>query len=215
MENEIIDNDEEEGIFIKEINGKKCLHYKLEYEGTKFLKHPKFIKWLNGQKNEIGKKDHLYRCKYCNIFIYPEIDDFNCCNHTTYDPICLCCGSIFHGNFYCCSRRGLIEVSKRYILDGRYTCNLKKNDGLFDCMKSIPFIFNLVFIGTFYFGLFFHRKYKDGKRGCSCYETKGTKLSRLAAFIGFSFVFVLSLVYFIPFVIIYIIYLIIFFKNYS
>ena len=52
MENELIDNDEEEGIYIKEINGKKCLHYKLDYEGIKFLKEPKFLKWLNSQKKK-------------------------------------------------------------------------------------------------------------------------------------------------------------------
>ena len=207
MENELIDNDEEEGIYIKEINGKKCLHYKLDYEGIKFLKEPKFLKWLNSQKKEIGKKDYLYMCKHCNIFIYPEIHNFKCCFYSSYDPICLCCGSIFHGNSYCCPKRGLIEVSQMYILDGRYTCNLREGDGVIECLKSIPLIFNLVSIGTVYFGLFLHRRYKDGKSGCSCYETKGTKCSNIAINIGFGFVLILSLVYFIPFIIIYFIYL--------
>ena len=215
MENDLIDNDDEERIYIKEISGNKCLHYKLKYEGVKFLKEPKFVKWLNEQKKEIGKVDYILFCRRCNIFIYHKNIDFKCCQYTTYDPICLYCGSIFHGDSYCCSRRGLEEVSSRYILDGRYTCNIKEGEGVLECLKSIPFIFNLVFIGTIYFGLFLHRRYKDGINGPSSYEIKGTKCSTIAIFIGFAFVLILSLVFFIQFIIIYFIYLIFFFKNYS
>ena len=62
------------------------------------------------------------------------------------------CGNIFEGNSYWSIKIGIIEVSDRYILDGAYTCNIKKDYGIFECLKSIPFKFKLVFIGTIYFG---------------------------------------------------------------
>ena len=163
-----------------------------------------------GKKKEIGKDDYILRCNHCNIFIYHKNADFKCCHYTTYDPICLYCGSFFYGESYCCLRRSLEEVSSRYILDGRYTCNIKEGDGVLECLKSIPFIFNLVFIGTIYFGLFLHRRYKEGANEYSSYEVKHTKCSNMAIFIGFAFVLILSLVYFIQFIIIYFIYLIFF-----
>ena len=215
MENVIIDNDEEEGIYIKEINGKKCLHYKLEYERITFLKDPTFVKWLNEQKDEIGEIDHIYMCRVCNIFVYYKGTDYKCCNHFNYITICLYCGSFYEIDNYCCLRRGLIEISSRYLLNGIYTCNLKDGEGILGCIKSIPFIFYLSFISTFYFGLFLHRKYKNIKAKFSSYGRKDTKFSHIAFNIGLMFILVISLVYSIQFIILYFIYLIIFFKNYS
>ena len=215
MENDLLDN-EEDGIYTKIICGKKCLHYKINYNGLKFLKDPRFIKWLNEQKELIGKRYKLGMCKSCNFFVYyKDFRGFKCCFSSNHTRVCLYCGNFYAGGSYCCAKTGLIEVSSRYILDGRYTCNIKKRGGALECLKSIPFVFNLVFIGTFYFGIFFHRKIKMGEKDISSYEHRGTKCGNYAAYISFSVILVIAFVYFIPFNIIYFIYLIIFFKGYS
>ena len=213
MENEIIDN-EEEGIYIKEIEGIKCLHYKLEYKDSKILNDPRFLKWLNDEKK--SKKSYLSMCTKCNTFKYTG-ENIKCCNHPYFEPICTSCGRRFAGDSYCCAKRGIVEVSSRYILDGSYTCGLY-GDRLFNCFKAIPFIFNLVFIGTLYYGIFLHRSLKNNKRNnkkISSYEQIDTACGTIAINISFLCILVLSFVYFLPFIPIYFIYLIIFFKNYS
>ena len=130
--------------------------------------------------------------------------------------ICEYCGRIYYGQSYCCPITGLFGVSSEYILDGRYTCDYTKTDGKFNCFKSIPFLFNLVFIGTIYFGFFMKRTLKHGEKYYSTYETDDRSNGKiLVYFFFFLFTLAMSIIYFFPFFIIYIGYLIIFFKDYE
>ena len=133
MENELLDN-EEDGIYTKEICGKKCLHYKINYNGLKVLEDPRFNKWLNEQKSLIDKGYYLSMCKKCNIFVYYKVlKDFICCSSPNTALVCLYCGNFYSGESYCCAKTGLIEVNKNYILNGNYTCNYKEGDK--ECIK--------------------------------------------------------------------------------
>ena len=216
MENNLIENDEETRIYIEEICQKRCLHYKFNFKGENIFKNQKFLKWLNEEKIRKGKKGTIYICENCNIFIYEEfLKDFHCCENSLIHMLCEYCGKIYYGQSYCCAINGLINVSEEYFLDGRYTCNFKKTDGFLECIKSIPFVFNLVFIGTIFFGLYLKRTSKKGKEYYSTYESNDSKSM---VFVIISFMLsnlILSLIYFFPFFIIYIIYLINFFLNYE
>ena len=52
MEYSLVDS--EEGIYIKNINGINCLHYKIDYSEQNFFKDNRFKNWLN---EEIKKKE--------------------------------------------------------------------------------------------------------------------------------------------------------------
>ena len=206
MENNLINNDESEGIYTKEINGEICLHYKLDYAEQNILTNAKFKNWLQNEIRKKGKNKYLVMCKNCKMFIY--LDNFissirfDCCEKKSYLNLCLYCGSFFKEGFYCCAKNGLIRTFGSLLFNGQYS--LFKYDDI-DTMKCFPFIFHLIFIGTFYIGLFFQRKLKLYNKEYENYSTKGSSLSKI---IGILFILVQSFVYFFPFIIIYLLYII-------
>ena len=218
MEYSLVDS--EEGIYIKNINGINCLHYKIDYPEQNFFKDNRFKKWLNEEIKKKGKTDYIFMCTKCNIFAYlsgnDEIMSFYHCNDSSLSSmklLCLYCRKTFSAGKYCCARRGIISDFQDYLLDGCYSCIFTKNSDLRDCIKSIPFIFNLIFIGTIFYGLFLHRKIKVGNDKYINYEIKGTKLSGISIVFAALFFLIHSFVYFFSFSIIYFIYLIIFCKR--
>ena len=227
MENTLIDVEENENN-IKEINGLLCFQYKMKYKGERILKTNKFKLWLKEEKRKKGNKDLLYYCDNCNIFCYFQYQkerlSFKClCNLSMKNKICTYCGYQYYGAHCCCARRGFKESFKYYLLNGRYTCNINKTDGIFDCMKAYSCIFNFLFIGTIYCGLFYKRLLKKclTDKNIDCYEYKNNSsrnqfsLSNISLYISILFILVYCIIYYVPFTIIYFIYLIIFFKNYD
>ena len=216
MENSLTENSEERRIYIEEICQRRCLRYKLNYKGENIFKNKKFLKWLNEEKIRKGKKGTIYICDKCNIFIYDEsLRDFHCCKNNLINMVCKYCGKIYYGQSYCCAINGLINVSEEYLLDGRYSCNFKNSDEGLECFKSFPLAFNLIFIGTIFFGFYLKRTSKKGKEYYSTYESNYSKSMKFVILFFVLFDIILSLIYIFPFVIIYIIYLIKFFVDYE
>ena len=215
MENDLLEG-EEDSVYTKEICGKKCLHYKLHYKDEKMIKDKRFIKWLNEEKrNNKNKENYFLKCQNCHFCVYSYKEDYSCCEKKSLICICLFCGEIFHGSSYCCARRGLLEISNQYILYFSYACNFKKGDGFLESFKVMPFIFNLIFIGTIYVGFFCHRKLTVGNSEFSNYEHRTSLLARSALIIFGLFTLIMSFVFFFHFLIIYFIYLIIYTMHYK
>ena len=207
MENLI---DEEEQVYFQEINGIKCLHYKVKYNNQNIVKDNRFKNWLKEEINKKGKFGNLYRCNKCNLFAY--VKDYkegqlfkNSNDHSCADKyFCSYCGNIFYGDSYCCAKRGLKSDF--------YICFFGPSSGdSLEAIKYIPLLFNIVFIGSIYFSLFLDRKLKVKYDEFSCYGFKSTKLSEFAIKIGYLFIFLNSFLYFFVFIIIYFIYLILYF----
>ena len=194
MENSNLEEEE----CIEIINNEVCYFNKNNYASNQILKNPLFLKWWNEEKRKKGEKGFLKQCEQCNIFFYLTRSnyDFKCKNNHYLNPICNYCACIFHGGSYCCAKRSLISVFRLYLLNGCYSCNTNQSDGLLECIKAAPFIFNLVFVGSFYYGLFFHIRIIVKEQKYSCYEQKTTPLSKAAVNNGY-------------------IYLIIFFQGYK
>ena len=209
MENILINNDENEGIYTKDINGEICLHYKLNYANQNILTDSKFKNWLNNEIKKKGKNKYLVMCKNCNLFIYLKdslgIFYIQCCDKKNFLNLCLYCGSFFKEGSYCCVKNGLKWSFGLLLFNGKYEC-FKYED--VDTLKYFPFLFHLIFIGTFYTGLFLHRKLTVNNNPYENYTSKGTSISLTATLIGILFIFVQSIVYFFPFIIIYFIYII-------
>ena len=177
MENDLIDNDKD-SVYTKFISGRECFHYKLKYKGQNIFKDKSFIKWFEEQKRIYGKINNIYLCHNCNFFIYSNYSDYDCCNKKCTDYICTYCGNIFKISSYCCAMRGLFEVSHSFLLY-HYECGLTPGNPLAECLKRTPFIFNLICIGTIYWGFFLERKYKKGNYEYSNYVDKNTVGSSL------------------------------------
>ena len=207
MENLI---DEEEKVYFREINGIKCLHYKAKYNNQNIVKDNRFKNWLKEEINKKGKFCILYRCDKCNLFAY--VKDYkegqlfkNSNDHSCADKyFCSYCGNIFYGDSYCCAKRGLKSVFYKFLFG--------PNNGEFlYVFRFIPLIFNILFIGSIYFSLFLHRKYKVEDCEFSSYELKDTKLSNFAIIIAVLFILLNSFLFFFAFIIIHLIYLILYF----
>jgi hypothetical protein len=199
------------------INNEVCFINKYNYSSKKLFENPSFLKWWNEEIRKKGKEGILKQCEECNIFCYlnKNIRSFRCQKNHYFIPTCIYCGCTFSGDCYCCIKRSLESDFGDYLLDGFYSCNINQTNGIIECIKAAPFIFNLVFAGSLYFGLFFHRKIKVDEKLYSSYEKRETFLSKASVIIAIMFFLVHSVVYFFPFIIIYLIYLIIFFKGYK
>ena len=206
MENELIAD--EDKVYIKEINGIRGIHYKINYNNQNFLKDERFKKWLNEEKIKKGKSAPLYKCKNCDIFLYGEYDEvksFPHCDKFIFDElICSFCGKLYHGYSYCCPKRGLTDDFLFFFFNTFYIDFL-------DCGKYIPLFFNIIFIGNIFYSLFLHRKYKIENNEFGCYDDKWTKPSIFTRIIALLFALILSFVYFFGFIIIYFIFLILYF----
>ena len=192
------------------INNETCFHdfYQDRDEGE-LIKNPVFKKWLKEQIRKKGRGD-LYFCKYCNIYSYLKHQkDFRCNGEHWYsENVCLYCGQIFYLYCYCCAKYGLDYAFRLYLFEGSYSFH---RDGI----KIIPYIFNLIFVGTIYFGLFYHRRVGFENIKYLNYEHRTDIIPRIAFIIATLFFLVISLVYFIPFIFIYLFYLIFFLVNYN
>jgi len=202
---------------IEIINNEVCFINTNNYLGKKLFENPLFLKWQNEEIKKKGKDGILVQCEECNIFCYLSkfANSLKCQKNHYFIPTCNYCGCTFKGDAYCCIKRSLESDFGDYLLDGFYSCNINQSDGLIECIKAAPFIFNFVFAGSLYFSLFFHRKIKLDEKVFSSYEKRQTALSNASVIIATMFFLVHSVVYFIPFIIIYLIYLIIFFKGYK
>ena len=206
MENELINIEDE--VYIKEINGIKAIHYKINYNNQNILKDKIFKNWLNEEiTKKKGKKCTLYKCSKCDFFLYGkfgEIISFPHCK-ANLDTICSYCGKQYHDWSFCCSKRGLMNTFFDYFFP-----TYKETD-CYDYNKLIPFLFNIFFIGMIYCSIFLYQKLKVGNEEFSCYLYKDTKLSHFAMVISVFFTLLYSLVYFFVFLIIYFLYLILYF----
>ena len=201
----------EEEKCIELINNESCFHdFHQGRDEGEIIKNPIFKKWLKEQIRNKGRGG-LYLCDECNIYSYLKSGkDFMCKGehcHSKY--ICLYCGHDFYGDCYCCAKNGLKHTFRGYLFEGCYSFHLR------DGIKIIPYIFNLIFVGTIYFGLFFHRRIKYGDNKYSNYEHRKNLLPNCAFIIAILFFLVVSIVYFIPFIFIYLSYLIFFLVNYN
>ena len=159
MENILINDEEKDGIYTLEIKGRECLHYKLNFPRENVFKNPKFKNWLNKIIKEKGKIDNLRYCEKCNIFAYKEDSMFafvctSNCNYLTH--FCFFCRKIYQDERYCCYKRGLKESFKSYLFNWEYKC-----DDWYEYIRFIPYLFNVIFIGSIFYGLFLDIRYKN------------------------------------------------------
>ena len=114
---------------------------------------------------------------------------------------------LYSSGCYCCNKRGLKESFKEYLLDFYRKCgNIEEN------IRFIPFTFNALFIGTIFYGLFLHRRFRNENFS---HESRENSYKGFLVYI-LSLIFLTeSFVYFFHFIIIYIPYLIIILKNYK
>ena len=193
MENELIDD--EDKVYIKEVNGIKGIHYKTNYNNQNFLKDKRFKNWFNEEiikKGKNGRYNILYKCQKCDFFLYGrynEVASFPHCDSHLLDCICSFCGKQYEGYSYCCSKRGLTDDFYFLFFDTFYIDFL-------DCGKYIPLFFNIIFIGNIFYSLFLHRKYKIENNEFGCYDDKWTKLSIFTRIIALLFALVFSFIYY-------------------
>ena len=213
MENILIVDNDDEAVYTKEICNKRCLQYKSKFKGENILKVPQFIKWFNEEK-EKEKQGRLYKCIYCNFYAYLKSrKNFKCCKRSYYlDTFCEFCGRYYYESAYCCPKRGLIEVYRKYLLYGLYTCEIMDGELFLTCAKFVPIIIIFMFIGTIYFGLFFQRNLTEEEKGTSNYGGRETICSHIMMFISGIIIVIMTIIYFFPLLIVYFIYLITFYK---
>jgi len=203
MENKLIEDE----LIYEEINGVKGLKYKLQYSNTKVGKDPIFKKWLSSEKLSKGDNGIVCYCKNCNLFIYlqnkNEINETatKCCNSFGYGYICNYCGEIFFISSLCCIKNGLKNEFEEFIF------SIKFNQ-ISEYFIFFPIITYFIFFLILFSALFYDRKAKIGDDEFSSYSEKDTKLQKFGqSVVGISLI-IYSLIYTIPFLILYIIFLI-------
>ena len=210
MENELVNNEDQ--VYIKEVNGIKGIHYKINYNDQNIFKDTRFNNWLNEEIIKKGKDNILYQCPKCDFFLYGKYDEIksfpHCDKYFNMDYICLYCGKKYLRDSLCCSKRGL-----KYFFFYYFFKTYWRNQFFYYIIKFIPFLFNIVFIGNIFFGLFFFRKLKVEDDKFSNYITKRTLLSNFTLIIALLFTLVYSILYFFVFIIIYLIFLILYFID--
>ena len=198
MENRL--SNEENGVYIKEINNITGLHYVLNYTEENIFEVPIFKKWYNNEINKKGKYGLLTFCRKCNFYFYfKEYNHkkiFKCCqDNNSLEKICSYCGKSFEYYFYCCLKRAIKEDINEYFLD------VDNDSNIYPFFNSLPIIFQFSLARTIFNILYIHR-IKRNDFYDKIFET----------IIIYFFIIIYELIYYIPYIIIHIIYYIILFK---
>ena len=216
MENTLVG--EESNVYIEDIDNVICLRYKENYSEANFIKDPRFKKWLKAEIKKKGKACFLYKCKNWNTFSYIKFTEkeVKCCEHPYNQYICEYCVIIFYGHSYCCLKQGIQSDFREYLLNERYSCNTEQTDGLIECGKSLPLVFQIAFVASLFCGIFLHRRAtdEDGSQ-YSCYMDRNTRLANIAKTFIIIFIVMYVFIFYIPLIFVHFIYLIIFFKGYK
>ena len=208
MENKLIEDE----LNYEEINNLKGLKYILQYSNTKVSEDPIIKKWLSSEKLAKGDNGIACYCQKCNLFFYfqneNELNETKkkCCDSLFYGYICKYCGEIFFRNSLCCLKNGMNETFKKFI----FTIDFN------ECSQYIilfPIITYLIFFISLYGALFYFRRTTVDNNEFSCYDQRGTKLWYFGqVIVGLSLI-LYSLIYAIPFLILYIVFLIMIISN--
>ena len=131
------------------------------------------------------------------LIAYKE-KEVNCCQNPYHQYICEYCGSVFYGHSYCCIKQGIESDFGEYLLDGYYSCNRNQTDGLIECGKSLPLVFQIAFLASLFCALFLHRRATNERGGkYSCYMNRDTMLANIAKFLIIFFILIYSLIFWI------------------
>ena len=208
MENKLIEDD----LTYEEINGVKGLKFKIQYSHTKIDENPIFKKWLSSEKLSKGDNGIACYCINCNLFFYFQNEDelnktkLKCCHLYNYGYICKYCGEIYLDTSLCCIKNGM-KCTFEEVLFGWDFNYLSQYLALF------PIITNFLFFVSLYGALFYFRKTKIDNVEFSSYDNKNTKLKDFSQIVVGLSLFLYSLIYAIPFLILYIVVLFMIIKN--
>ena len=205
MENKLIEDE----LTYEEKNGVKGLMYKLQNFNTKVSEDPKIKKWISSEKVSKGDNGIACYCTKCKLFFYFQNEnELNrtkkvCCSSTEYGYICKYCGKIFLSSSFCCSKNGIKCAFKEFFSEIEFK-------EFSEYLILFPIITYLIFVLFFYEGLFYQRRLKIGKNEFSTYENKNrTKLLFFGQVVVGLLFLLNSLIYAIPFLILYFIILVI------
>jgi hypothetical protein len=208
MENKLIEDE----LNYEEINKIKGLKYKLKYSDTKISEDTIIKKWLSSEKLSKGDNGIVCYCLKCNLFFYfeneNELNDTKkkCCDSYSYGYICNFCGKIFFDNSFCCIKTGF-KISYEENL-----FNIEFND-IRQYIIFFPIITYIIFLFNLFGALFYFRRTKIDNDDFSSYDQRNSKLWYFGqVLVGFSLI-LYSLIYAIPFLILYIVILIKIIKN--
>ena len=205
MENKLIEDE----FNYEEINGVNGLKYKLQNSNTKVSEDPIIKKWLSSEKLSKGDNGIPCYCIKCNLFFYfrnkKELNETKkeCCESFEYGYICNYCGEIFFSFSLCCSKNGIKYAFKEFFTDIKFK-------EFSEYLILFPIMTYIIFFFIIYEALFDNRRLKVGKNEFSSYNiTKLTKLKKIAQIIIGLLFLLNSLIYAIPFLILYLILLVI------
>ena len=208
MENKLIEDE----LIYEEINGINGLKYKLQNPNTKVSEDPKIKKWLSLEKLSKGDNGIACYCIKCNLFFYFQNENElnenkkKCCGSFNYGYICNYCGEIFFSSSLCCTKNGIKIAFKELFSQIEFK-------EFSEYLIFFPIMTYIIFFFIIYEALFYMRRLKIGKNEFSSYGIKHlTKLKNFAHKV-IALLFILnSLIYAIPFLILYLPILVIIFK---
>ena len=208
MENKLIEDE----LIYEEINIINGLKYKLQNSNTKVSEDPKIKKWLSLEKLSKGDNGIACYCIKCNLFFYFQNGNElyetkkKCCGSLNNGYICNYCGEIFFSSSLCCTKNGIKYAFKEFFSDIKFK-------EFSEYLILFPILTYIIFFFILYEALFYQRRLKIEKNEFSSYDTKQlTKLKNFAQIV-IALLFVLnSLIYAIPFLILYLPILVIIFK---
>ena len=129
-----------------------------------------------------------------------------CCDSYSYGYICKYCGKIFYDSSFCCPKNG-IKFSFEDVF-----FNIEFNE-IPQYFLLFPIITFIIFFFSLYGALFYFRRTTVDNNEFSCYDQRGTKLWYFGqVIVGLSLI-LYSLIYAIPFLILYIVFLIMIISN--
>ena len=208
MENKLIEDE----LNYEEINQVKGLKYKLKYSNTKVGEDPIIKKWLSSEKLSKGDNGIVCYCLKCNLFFYfqneNELNETKnkCCDSYEYGYICNFCGKIYFEYSFCCIKNGIKVSCEDFLF------NIELNE-IHQYFFFFPIITYIIVLFNLFGALFYFRRTKIDNDDFSSYDQRDSKLWYFGqVLVGLSLI-LYSLIYAIPFLILYIVFLIKIIKN--
>ena len=208
MENKLISDE----LNYEEINKVKGLKYILKYSSQKVSEDPIIKNWLSSEKLSKGENGIVCYCLKCNLFFYfkneNELNETKkkCCDSYSYIYICKYCGKIFFDSSFCCLKNGII-----FSLEETFF-NIEFNE-IPQYFLLFPIITCIIFLFSLFGALFYFRRTTIDNDDFSYYDQRDSKLWYFGQIVVFLSLILYSLIYAIPFLILYIIFIIIIIIN--